>query len=146
MSKRVIITLLATCMIAGLPRSPVEGAQEVDEDEAKRLIDAGMAEMADMGAEPDDADVDGLDEMKVPDLKRVAEAEQIGFSSSISKADLIAAIRDGRDRADAKTTLAGFDRAKLIEIAAGDEVEVGDDATDDQIREAIFAKTFPPAE
>jgi hypothetical protein len=145
MSKRVFITLLQTCMIAGLPRSPAEGVQEVPVDEAKRLIDANMAELADMDGAGEDGDDDGLEKMKVPELKKLAEAEQVEFGSGTSKADLIAAIRGSRDRADAKAALAEFDRDKLIEIAKTEEVEVADDATDDQIREAIFVKTFPPA-
>lgn len=51
MTKMVAIILLQTCMIAGLPRSPVEGVQIVPEDEAERLIDQGMAEIADMEIE-----------------------------------------------------------------------------------------------
>lgn len=144
MSKRVFITLLQTCMIAGLPRSPAEGVQEVDAADAKRLIDANMAELADMGGDGEDTDDDGLDKQTVAQLKKLATDEKAEFAANASKADLISVIREGRDRADAKEALAGFDRAKLLEIAATDEVEVADDATDDQIREAIFAKTFPP--
>lgn len=145
MSKRVFITLLQTCMIAGLPRSPAEGVQEVPVDEAKRLIDANMAEMADMDGAGEDADDDGLEKMKVPELKKIADAEKVEFGSGTSKADLIAAIRGSRDRADAKVALAGFDRDKLIEIANTEKVEFAADATADQIRDAIFAHTFPPA-
>lgn len=146
MSKRVFITLLQTCMIAGLPRSPAEGVQEVPVDEAKRLIDANMAELADMDGAGEESDDDGLEQMKVPELKKLAEAEQVQLGSGTGKADLIAAIRGSRDRADAKAALADFDRDKLIEIANTEKVEIADDATDDQIREAIFAHTFPPAE
>ena len=45
------IRLLATCMIAGLPRSPAEGVQTVPEDEALRLIEAGQAVDADQDVE-----------------------------------------------------------------------------------------------
>ena len=41
--KLVTIALLQTCMIAGLPRSPVEGNQTVPEDEAKRHFDSVLA-------------------------------------------------------------------------------------------------------
>jgi hypothetical protein len=40
------IRLLATAIIAGFPRSPVEGLQIVSDEDAKRLIDAGQAEEA----------------------------------------------------------------------------------------------------
>ena len=145
MNKRVFITLLQTCMIAGLPRSPAEGVQEVDKAEAERLIEAKMAEYADMGGDDEDADSDGLDKMKLPELKKLADAEKVEFSAKTTKAELIASIRESRDRADAKAALASFDREKLIEITKTDEVEVADDATDDDIRDAIFAKAFPPA-
>jgi hypothetical protein len=49
--KFVAIRLLATCMIAGLPRSPAEGLQTVPEGEAKRLIEAGQAVDAEADAE-----------------------------------------------------------------------------------------------
>jgi hypothetical protein len=49
--KFVAIRLLATCMIAGLPRSPAEGLQTVPEADAKRLIEAGQAVDAEADAE-----------------------------------------------------------------------------------------------
>ena len=148
MSKRVFITLLQTCMINGLPRSPAEGVQEVEKGDADRLIEANMAELADMSGEDDGSEGgdDGLDKQTVSQLKKLATDEKVVFATGASKADLVAAIRDGRDRADARVALAGFDRDRLLEIAKKDEVQIADDATDDQIREAIFDHTFPPAE
>lgn len=147
MSKRVFITLLQTCMINGLPRSPAEGVQEVEKGDADRLIEANMAELADMSGEDDGSEGDdGLDKQTVPQLKKLATDERVVFAAGANKADLITAIRDGRDRADAREALAGFDRDRLLEIAKKDEVQIADDATDDQIREAIFDHTFPPAE
>ena len=150
MSKRVIITLLQTCMIAGLPRSPAEGAQDVDVAEAKRLVDANMAEYADMDVagddEGDDDDRDDhLEKKSVKQLKAIAKQMSLDLAANATKSQLIDAIRVGV-RVEAQARLAEFDRDRLIEIAEGEEVEVAEGATDDQIREAILAKAFPPAE
>lgn len=149
MSKRVFITLLQTCMIAGLPRSPVEGVQEVDAGEAKRLVDAGMAEMADVGG--DDADDDGLDGKTVKELRDLAKADEVKVESDANKAALIAAIRKHREddaaaREALKTELDGLDGEKLAERATADEVTYAEGADAGVIREAIFAKHFPPAD
>jgi hypothetical protein len=57
--KTVIIRLLATAMIDGVPRSPVEGLQTVSEAEAERLIEAGQAEDASDEVAGDPLDHDG---------------------------------------------------------------------------------------
>lgn len=145
MSKRVIITLLQTCMIAGLPRSPAEGAQEVDVAEAKRLVDSNMAEYADMEVADED-DSDGLDKNTVAQLKVIATNEKVEFASGANKDGLLKAIRDQRDRVAARETLDGSDRAKLAEIAKSEGVDFTDETDDATLRDAIFAKAFPPAE
>jgi hypothetical protein len=142
MRKRVIITLLATCMIAGLPRSPVEGAQEVDEDEAKRLVDAGMAELADIEVADED-DGDGLDKRTVTQLKVIATNEKVEIASGANKDAMLEAIRNHRDRVAARQTLDDADRAKLAEIAKTEGVEFTDATDDAALRDAIFAKAFP---
>lgn len=90
--KMVSITLLATCMIAGVPRSPVEGVQTVPEDDAERLIDSGMAELAD----EEDAFAD-LDTKTVEQLRAIAHEHEIDLEGKTKKADIIAAIRANYD-------------------------------------------------
>lgn len=145
MTKLVAIRLLQTCMIGSLPRSPVEGVQFVPKDEADRHIGAGMAELADVDGDDAGSEADGLDKLKLPELKKLADAEKVVLRANATRADFIAAIRDSRDRVEAKETLSVFDRAKLLEIVKDDEVEVADGASDDEIREAILTKTFPCA-
>jgi hypothetical protein len=96
MMKLKAITLLSTCIIAGLPRSPIEGVQTVPEDEANRLIEAGMAEDASGDVEVEDEN-DGLDAMKVPALRSLAADEGITLAGGANKATIIAAIRSARE-------------------------------------------------
>jgi hypothetical protein len=91
------ITLLSTCIIAGLPRSPIEGIQTVEEDEANRLIDAGMAEDADVDVDVDGGEEgDGLDDMKVPALRELAKTENVTIEGDANKASIIESIRRHR--------------------------------------------------
>lgn len=143
MSKRVIITLLQTCMIAGLPRSPIEGAQEVDEAEAQRLVEAGMAELADIQP-ADDAGGGDLSENTVKQLREIAKVEGVEVASGADKAALIAAIEDHREERElAREELDGFDLAKLREIAEAGEVDIAADADEATIRDALMADRFP---
>lgn len=149
MSKRVYITLLQTCMIAGLPRSPAEGVQEVDKKDADRLIDANMAELADMSGEAvgdgdDDDHEDHLESRSVKQLRAIAKRGSITVPTNATKPQLIEAIRLGV-REQARDQLKGYDRERLLEIVKDEELVVAEDATDDEIREAIFDHTFPPA-
>lgn len=139
----IAITLLQTCMIAGLPRSPVEGVQTVPEDEAERLVDSNMAEYADMG-DGDEDDSIGLQSLSIKELVELAALEGVAIKSRASKPELLSAIGDHRDRVAAKKTLDEADRAKLAEIATSEGVTFSDDTNDEALREAIFAKAFPP--
>lgn len=95
-----MIRLLQTCIIAGLPRSPVEGLQRVTEEEADRLIAANMAQDASDEVDEDDVDDDGLDSVKVADLRKLAADENIELAADANKPAILAAIRKGRaDRA-----------------------------------------------
>lgn len=53
MPKLVAISLMQTCIIGGLPRSPVEGVQYVSEEEAERLIEQNMAQLATVDTDED---------------------------------------------------------------------------------------------
>lgn len=144
MKKMVFITLLQTCMIAGLPRSPVEGAQEVPEDEAKRLVDAGMAEIAEI-ADTDAEDDDDLDKKSIKDLKALLKSEGGEAAGNATKDDLIAAINAGRERNAFAVELGALDKAGLVARAKADDVTHAEDADEAALREAITAKRFPPA-
>lgn len=137
--KLVHITLLATCMIAGLPRSPVEGVQTVPEDEAKRLVDAKMAEFAEV--EGEEADDDGLDKLGITKLRVLAKDEGVTvpeFTKENEKELTVAAIRAKRDAPNDQ--LDTLSPEKLRETAKAEGVEFADDATDDVIIAAITSK------
>lgn len=85
------IALLGACVIAGAVRYPSEGHQTVDDDEARRLIEAGLAEEAD--AEEVD---DGLDEHTVAELRKPADEDGVDLGHAKAKPDIIAAIRAHR--------------------------------------------------
>lgn len=142
MKKTVFITLLQTCMIAGLPRSPVEGPQEVDPGEAKRLVDSGMAEFADIA---DEEDGDELGKKSVKDLVALLKAEGGEAKGNAGKAELIAAIGAARERKAFEAELAALDKDGLIARAKADEVEHAEDADEAALRDAITAKRFPTA-
>lgn len=131
------IILLATAMIAGVPRSPIEGLQTVTDEEAARLIEAGQAQLAD-----DDGDEgDGLDGMKVPDLRTLAKDESVELPAKADKAGIIIAIREKRAAAvAADEALNAADLDALKDVAAAEDVTFADDADADAIRSAIRAK------
>ncbi len=139
MTKLVAITLLQTCIIAGLPRSPVEGNQTVPEDDAKRLVEAGMAVYFEDGEEQ--VEDDGLDKLGVTALRKIVKDEGVTvpeFTRETEKAVTIDAIRAKRenpgDRLDAMTP------EKLRETATAEGVEFAADAEDDAIIAGIVAK------
>lgn len=138
--KMVSISLLATCMIGGLPRSPVEGVQTVPEDEAKRLVEANMAEFADISGDDGEDGVagDDLDDKTVAQLTAIAKEESVTLPDKPKKADIVAAIRAKRDAADDR--LDAMDEAKLRETAAAETVAVADEAKPEDIIAAIRAK------
>lgn len=89
------IAILGTANVAGAVRYAIEGPIPVrDDDEAKRLVDLGLAEYVDEG----DFD-DGLDDQKVEDLKKIVEDEGVDLGSATKKADIVAAIRAHRTAA-----------------------------------------------
>ena len=91
------IRLLQTCMIAGLPRSPAEGIQTVNDADAERLIDAGMAEDAEVDVDDVSDDLDGL---KKPALLAIAGTEEVHLEDGATVAQIREAIR--AKRADAE--------------------------------------------
>lgn len=142
--KLVAITLLQTCIIAGLPRSPVEGVQTLPDDEARNLVDSGMAEYADI---EDEDEGDDLDKLGVTKLRSLAKEEGVTvpeFTKETEKAVTIAAIRAKRDnpsdRLDAMTP------EKLRETAKAEGVLFAADATDAVVIEAITKKRTEAAQ
>ncbi|NLS25713.1 hypothetical protein S2M10_06830 [Sphingomonas sp. S2M10] len=89
-----LILLLAPAVIAGASRYPVEGPISVaDDDYADRLIAEGKAEPAEIEA---DADAEDLDGMKVADLKQIAAAEEIDLGDATRKDEILTKIREAR--------------------------------------------------
>lgn len=142
MSKMIYVRLLSTAIIAGVPRSPVEGIQSVSDDEAKRLVDAGQAEYADGDVDQSDSDFDansdGLDKKNKAALAKIAKDESITLETDANKATMIAAIRKGRSDRDFATTLDGLDEAALRKHAEDAGITLEDDLDEAGIRAAII--------
>lgn len=83
------IVLLGAAIIAGAVRYPIEGPQVVQDAEADRLVENKLAKFE--GDEDDD-----LDDLKVEDLKKLAETETVDLGTAKSKGDIIKAIRAHR--------------------------------------------------
>ena len=137
------ISLLATCMIAGLPRSPVEGVQTVDDDEGQRLVDAGMAEFVEIEDAGESEEGDGLDKKTVTQLKKIVKDDKITVEGATDKDGLIAAIRKHREQIAAPDGLDDLADDALKTRAAADGVEVSDDrdAMISAIREKLSRST-----
>lgn len=88
------VILLTPTPIAGAVRYPSEGPQTVADEEADRLVEAGMVKIVEDedGAEQ----VDALDPMKVAELKELAAQEDVDLGNATTKAEIIAAIRADR--------------------------------------------------
>ena len=96
------IKLFAPRMIAGVNRHPAEGPLAFDDDTVDGIVKAGAGVEIDedsheVDAEDDGTDVDGLDELKVPDLTILATKEGTPLNGATKKDDLIAAIRAHRN-------------------------------------------------
>lgn len=90
------IVLQGPTVINGAVRYPVEGHQIVDDAQADRLIDAGMAKEE---SEFDEDQEDGLDEMTVADLGLLVTKEGVPLNGATKKDDIILAIRAHRAKA-----------------------------------------------
>ena len=82
-----LATLNKPAVVYGVIRYPVEGDFPVDNKEYARLKDGGF-----LVEEPDD----GLDGMKLDDLKALALEEQIDLGEATKKAEIVAVIRAHR--------------------------------------------------
>lgn len=92
-----IVNLIGPAVIAGAVRYPVEGALTVSDAEAEQLkgsgrLDGDPEDIPELG----DADDDGLDHLKVEELKSLASDRGIPLDGATTKATIIAAIRAGR--------------------------------------------------
>lgn len=96
--KMKMIRLVSTDFIRGVPRSPIEGIQTVDEAEYDRLIAAGHKDAeADVSREDDDGDgleAKGMTERK---LRDIAKREGTIVEGDADKPTIIAAIRSRRE-------------------------------------------------
>ena len=93
-----LIQILAVAVVAGAVRYAAEGPISVrDDDEAQRLVDLELAEFADEDEEADDhSEGETLEDMSVPDLKKLAADEGVDLGTATKKADVIAAINAHR--------------------------------------------------
>lgn len=133
MKKMIDIRLLSTCIIAGVPRSPVEGLQTVPEDEGKRLIDLGMAVDAGDDVEREDDPGDGLEARAMTDkkLRALAEKEGVVVKGDADRPTIVAAIRARRALFDG-TGIDPMDDAglwKIVEDEKIDATNAGDTAS-----------------
>lgn len=96
-----IVALALPAAVYSVLRHPVEGGLLVDEDEAERLVAAGVLkgdpERARDAGEDDGEEGDGLDDMKVDELNVLVIKEDVPLNDATKKADIIAAIRKHRD-------------------------------------------------
>jgi hypothetical protein len=135
------IILLMTCMINGLPRSPVEGVQTVSDEEAKRFVEAKQAKYADDFDGDGDVDENDLAKKTVKQLNEIATAEGVTIPNGANKAALIQAIVDHREKAGKQgDDLDGKAIEDLREIAKSEDVELADDATPEVAIAAIREK------
>lgn len=72
----------------GALRHPAEGVITIDDDTAERWRGSGL-----LDEEPDD---DGLDALKLDELKKGASDETVDLAGATTKADIVAAIRAHR--------------------------------------------------
>ncbi len=142
MKTLVNIILLQTCMIAGVPRSPVEGVQTVPcdrddpDDYIVGLVAAKQADWADIEGEEEPAD--DLDKKNLKQLRTIAKDEGATVEGDANKATIIAAIRAKRDAPNDR--LDAMDEAQLRETAASEGVEIAEGDGVDAIIEAITKK------
>ena len=90
-----LIHLKVPRVIGGELRQPAEGAIPVQDDVADQLIEDEAAEQVDAEQEGS-FEGDGLDGKTVAELREIAEAENVDLVGREKKAELIAAIREGR--------------------------------------------------
>jgi hypothetical protein len=144
MSKMRNIRLLATSIIAGVPRSPAEGIQTVTAEEAEHLIANDQAVDAEDEVDHGDAG-DGLDGKSVKDLREIAKAETVEIDAGAKKADIVAAIRAKR-QAGVPSSVQPDDGLELstdealAEIVTTEEVSVPEGADRAGIVAAIRSK------
>lgn len=94
------VVLLAPRMIAGINRHPAEGPLSFDDETVDAIVkDKGGFEVDEEGNEIDAPDdVDGLDDLTMPDLTVLVTKEGIPLNGATKKADVIAAIRAHRNQ------------------------------------------------
>lgn len=97
-----LIQIVAVAVVAGAVRYAAEGPISVrDDDEAQRLVDLELAQFADEDEDEDEEGDDNsegetLEDMSVPDLKKLAVDEGVDLGTATKKADIIAAINAHR--------------------------------------------------
>lgn len=93
-----IVNLIGPAVIAGAVRYPIEGALTVSDAEAEQLKESGRldGEPEDLPEEAEEED-DGLDALKVDELKSLAADEGIDLGGATTKPAMVAAIRVGRE-------------------------------------------------
>jgi len=89
------VKLKVSRVIRGAVRYPVEGLIPVDDDEYDRLVEADAIELDD---DEDGEDDDGLEAMKLADLKKLADddSDKVDLGTATRKADIVSAIRKHR--------------------------------------------------
>lgn len=93
-----LISIFTVAIVAGAARYAIEGPIPVrDDNEAKRLVeDLKLAEYADEDEDSEGGEGETLEDMSVPDLKKLAADEGVDLGTATKKADIIAAINAHR--------------------------------------------------
>lgn len=93
-----IVNLIGPAVIAGAVRYPIEGALTVSDAEADQLQASGRldGDPEDLPEEGEPEEDDGLDALKVDELKALAADEGIDLTGATNKAAMVVAIRSAR--------------------------------------------------
>jgi hypothetical protein len=94
-----IVNLIGPAVIAGAVRYPIEGALTVSDAETEQLKASGRldGDPEDLPEEGEADEDDGLDALKVDELKALAADDGIDLTGTTNKAAMVAAIRAGRE-------------------------------------------------
>lgn len=94
-----IVNLIGPAVIAGAVRYPIEGALTVSDAEAEQLKASGRldGDLEDLPEEGEADEDDGLDALKVDELKALATDDGIDLTGATNKAAMVAAIRAARE-------------------------------------------------
>lgn len=88
--------LFGPALINGAVRYPAEGPIVLTDADAERVVELKLGEEIEEAGEDEGGEEAPLDRLTVPDLMKLAEAEQVPLNGATKKAEIIAAIEKHR--------------------------------------------------